>query len=421
MWSGHDEFRYFGEMFKYQPFVVRQLYKWEEKIEYSLSKIPIGLNTDDPEEIFYLNLNNSTRSLILGDSGTGKTTLLSALMDRIFLSGGKIFNVDLKGEYIYKYSPLQSFYHRFLLKGEIPQPLDIISYYPYFFTKFVSRKLVKTENYLQFSLEDINKFDLITLLGVRENRALQLIDKMWDEYRSGKIRNWEEAIEFINNDTFVHPYTRRNLVLVMRNLIKGGIIGDEIPPPNFIDNINDGLLVNLNLKGIMQYANFSNPASAYLAVILRKIYNAKVSGDLKRKEHHFIFIDEINKFCPNIGGGSSKHAILNLEDLSRSEKISIWMSSQDYKRIPDTLIRQANYIFLPYNIDLNDACELIKAALPHEYDIPQTFKAKIASVIGNLRKYKDGRRDWLVIDKSEKDYYFIAPLLPLSHLFSEGE
>jgi hypothetical protein len=314
-------------------------------------------------------------------------------------------------------------FHKFLLKKEQPQPLDIISYHPYFFIKFVHRKLVETEHYLQFSLEDINKFDLITLLGARDEGSIQLVDAVWIEYENKTVTTWEEMIDYIDKECqHIHHQTRKKISNAMNNLIDNKIIGDEVPPPDITKNLNDGMFVNLNFKGIMQYGTFANPASTYLAIILRRIYNAKVFGELNRKDHHFIFIDELARFCPRTGNSNSKSEILKLLDLSRSERISMWFSTQDYKRVPDTILKQSNYIFIPYTgIDLEDVKKIIQGALPHEYDVPQTFGSKVSSILANLKKYKDGRRDWLVLDKRNKDYHFVQPFLPLSHLMQEGD
>jgi len=421
LWTGEQEFKSFGKLFNYQPYVVRQFYKYEEEMKYKLSKIPIGLNTENPEEIVYLDLKHSTHCLILGSTGDGKTTLLSGAFDRIFSANGSVFNTDLKGEYLHKNEPLQPYYHKFILRSERPKPLNILSYYPHFFTKFVTRQLVQNERFIQFSLGDMNKFDLLTLLNFVEGRVLEIVDDIWRQYESKEINTWEEVIEYVGNIEDIHPTTKRGLIYSLKNLVASDVIGDKFAPPDVVKNLNDGLAVNLNLKGITQFGHMQNPASAYLAIFLRQIYSAKAQHKLNPNKHHFIFIDEINRFCPLIGHSSSKDEILKLIDLSRSERISLWVSSQDYKRIPDTLMRQATYIFLSYKVDLEDACEIIKRSLPSEYDVPQTFKAKIASIIGGMRRYKDGRRDWLVIDKKNRDYFFIQPLLPLSHLTSEGE
>lgn len=424
LWTEEGEFRTWGKDYGgYQPYIVRQLHEYREEMKYKLSKLPIGLHSDDPDRIFYMNLKKSSVVIILGKKGAGKTSMLSGMIDRIHLTDdGRVFNVDMKGEYIHKYLPLQKHFHKFILKNEIPQALKIKSYYPYFFKKFVERKLVKDEQYIQFSLQDMNKFDFLTLLNITDERGTELINSVWDKFKSKSISTWEEAMDIVNKITDVHHFTKRKMQLTMKNLIDSKVIGDEVQPPDIIENINDGFFVNLNLKGMMQYSSFSNPASTYLAIILRQIYNAKVFKKLKRQHHHFVVIDELSTFAPNIGTSSSKHWIEKLVTISRQEGISVWMSTQDYKKIPDVITKQADYIFLPYNVDLDDAANIIRRVLPGEYKVPQTFKSRVGSeILDDLKIFRSGRRDWLCLDRVRKKYFCISPFLPLSHLTEEGE
>ena len=66
-WVGNGEFRTWGKDYGgFQPFAVRQLHEYVEEMKYKLSKIPIGLHSDDSDNIFYINLKKSTRAIILG-------------------------------------------------------------------------------------------------------------------------------------------------------------------------------------------------------------------------------------------------------------------------------------------------------------------------------------------------------------------
>ena len=413
-----DVFRLISKKFRYNPHVVRHYYEYREPFSYRMNKVPLG-KISGLDEIKYLNFKKSKRILVIGSTGAGKTTLISGLFDRLYMSGAKILNVDVKGEYVYKYRPLQHYYRRFILKNEEPTGINIMSFYPVFFSKITNYVPGENEAYFQFSLRDISKFDLISMLQINDERAITAVEKAWFSLEEGKFETWEEFLENLKYDEDIHPSTRKTLLLKLQNLVENKVIGDEYDPPKIADLLNEGITVNINIKGITQFSNLSNPATAYIAIILRRVYNMKVFGELNRDDHHVVFLDELPRFCPSIGNNPAKQEVLKLLDLSRSEKISLVFTTQDYKRIPDTILRQVNYVLIPYKINLEEACEIFKSCLPGEYTVPQTFKSKIAHIIGVMKKYKSGERDWLLIDKDSQNYYYVRPLLPLSYLKSE--
>ena len=343
-------------------------------------------------------------------------------MDRLIVSGASVFIVDLKGEYTKKYMGLQAKFHKFLMRGEEPEQFKIKIYYPYFMAKITGKKREKFEHFIQFGFKDLTKFDFMTLIPHSQEQNIKpIVDSMWIEILNNRINSYEEMIGYIQESEDLHHSSKKILIYSIKSLIKSGVLGDEFDRPSVINDLNNGLVVILNLQGITRFPNTNNNASTYLAIMIRDIYASKVSGKLDKTKHHIISIDEINKFCPRMGFSVSKDEILKLYDLSRHARISLIGSTQDYQRVPQTIVSQSNYIFLAHNTSLNDSSELIKNNLPEEYDVPQTFKSKVAGIFTGVNVHKDGSRDWLLLDKINAGYKILSPYAPLTYIQEEME
>jgi hypothetical protein len=68
LWIGNTQFSEFGRRFNYQPWIVRQKFLYEEEMKYDLSRIPVGVYSDNRDSIFYMNFSKSCRVLVLGGS-----------------------------------------------------------------------------------------------------------------------------------------------------------------------------------------------------------------------------------------------------------------------------------------------------------------------------------------------------------------
>jgi len=412
-----------GRLYKYQPFHIRQEFYYEEPIEYEIDNVPLGIDLE-LNDIFALDFSTSKRILVLGRTGSGKTILMSSLIDRLIYSGLRVFSVDYKGEFVYKYLPNNDKrLIKYLLKGEKPAPINIMSLYPIFLTKRITRKLAEHETYLQFSFRDLTADDFKTLLNIqdKDTSLINFIDYTFSEYvNKGKIKSLSEYIELIQQNKELHELAKRKLIAGIKALITEKVIGDEGDDLQLDEWINEGIVINLNLKGMASYTTFSNPATTYLAILLRKLYTLKVEGRIKKKSHLVMMIDEAHKFIPNEANPSSKQEFLRLLDVARAERISLFYATQDYRRIPQTLINQANYIFIPLGTPLNEAKDLFKDVLAEEYTHPSTFPSKVASILRKATKYKSAdSKVWIVLDKDERDYVYLRPTTPLSRIVQE--
>lgn len=437
MFTGETEFVFMQERMGCKRPIVTQL-KEVEKHErvYQLNRVPFGVYKDTNEEV-NINFTSSKRILVLGTSGAGKTVLSSAIMDRFAKSGGSLSIFDLKGEYTQKDKPLQDKYTgvsvdkydgeipKYLLPGEIPQGFKIKSYYPAFMHKLTNKKLASNEKLIQFNFRSIGKMDFFTLFEsftTNNPRNFDVLEALWEDIHKEELYSWEALREFLKSDESDYDRLKKKLLSRYFKILEDNmILGDTYDSPTMIDDINDGYVSILDLQGMTNYAVVNSPVLVYVAVLLRQNYNAKVNNLISRRVHNLIMIDEINKYVPKLGAPSSKEEFLKILDLSRSERISLMYCAQDYTRIPETLINQTNYVFISYKVGLDELADLIKMLLPQEYDNPHTFKTKIAHIQGMLKKYRNGKRDWLMIDRDQKTWDIIIPCMPLTYLSEEGE
>ena len=311
-----------------------------------------------------------------------------------------------------------------MLKGERPKGFPLKIYYPAFLQAITRKELTLDESLIQYSLTGLNKEDLTTLFSRISNSQMNFglyIELLWETMEREGFNDIEEINYLIDNTEEINPLVRPLLKKHLRILLNNKVLGEEYEQPDFIKDLNNNKMTILNLKGMSNYSERGdNPALVYVAIALRKLYFAKQMNYLSKKPL-IISLDELHKFCPRIASPSSKKAFLKLLDLSRSERISLISSSQDWKRIPDTVLKQANYIFLSHTIGLDDMYELFKLLLPNEYDNPINLKNKISEIMREMKVYPDKSRDWLLINTDLKRWGIIIPKMPLSHLTEEGE
>lgn len=406
--------------FGYQPPIVREAVTFKEQIEYKISAIPLGIEKYTGN-ILTLNMKKSADMCIIGKKGGGKSVIMSGLMDRAFLSGAGIFNIDLKGEYVNKYMPLQKSMQKFLLKTEQPRGIDINSYYPLFFSMSTRYSPSERESYFQFSLSDISKEDLLTMLAVKmeDKSIIDFFTLYFDKIREADSN--EDVLEIIRSGE--EKFSVRTIDVIIRkmeNLFKSKVIGTESEPVDPVEDINNGIFFNLNLKGFLDLKSFNDPASAYIAVLMRSIYRAKVFKRIQSNKHVIIGMDECNKYVPKSGETSAKQVALDIIDLARSEKISLWYSTQDHTRIPPTMLEQARYVMIPFGMNLDEASDILRQVLPGRYD-RFTFKSKVSRWLREMKAYKDGRRDWMIVDRKKQDFQYVIPFVPVSNLTQEGD
>jgi len=417
MFSGKESLKYMASNLDANFYSVRQLFPTQEIVNYTLGRIPFGVSSDS-SEIFTLNLNKSNHMYVLGATGDGKTWLMQSIISRFFLAGGKVVVLtDIKGEYSAMSKPLQPEFHKFLLEKEKPQGLPIKVYRPYFMNKLTGIN-PKGAEICQFTLDDINMYDFYTLLdmeNISDSRKLA-IEIAFHKIRKGEITNLSQLIKDFKECPEINSTTGKLLASRVKSMQDIGVLGDIYSGIDIIKDINEGKIPIMNLEGFTKIGTHSNYVSTYVAILIRKLLSAKMEGKLKKNEHLCIVIDEAQKFCPNDGNPTSKVAIQSALDLFRSEKGTLIFCTQDYKRMPNTILEQCKNVFIGHSITLSSLKEVVKQKASQEYESPVTFGADMAQIKGMMRVRKNGNRDWLYINSSSRRDLMDCLFLPIAPL-----
>jgi hypothetical protein len=409
-----------AEELGFQSYSVRQIFEVEETFNYYQSRLPYGI--DEFGEVRFFNLKRSARILILGGTGAGKTWILRSLISRFYKADGDVvIAMDLAPEYHTLSQPLQPQFRKFLLPHEKPEGFPLKVYRPYFLTKLASMPQLPVETTLcQFTLEDLTVTDFYNLLGIDKPSTSQrnAIESAFNGVANSKITNLQGIKDDIQSNTDINPITANNLCALINSLETLGVIGDQFSGIDVVKDLKDKKIVDFDISGLEKNVGYG---STYVGLLTRNLLMAKKEGRISKDRHLFLAYDEVNKVCPNTGTTPAKDEILKGLDLFRKERGTMAFTTQDYKRVPQTILEQCNYIMFPHNITLSSAKEIIRQKASYEYDFPLNFGVDVGNRIGQMRIHRDGSRDWLMIDVDNKDNFIFQPLAPLAHHKLEGE
>lgn len=359
------------------------------------------------KEDFFLDVSESVISVMLGKRGSGKSWILRRMMDVCYYTGfAPVIPCDVKNEFVASLQPANERQQRMFGLNEFARASPVKIFYP----KFLNN-LPDENEFFQVSLGDLTYSDLLTLFNIDEIGSSMAqtttLLHVYNLIKEGKITTMEELIEEIENMEDITAATKRALKLMAQNLIKNDIIGNEYNV-NLIDVFKQG---NIPVLDIIGYEELGlNIASAYVAIFLRKTMHARRNNIIKKPL--FVLIDEAHEFCNRTKNISSRDEIQKLVNLSRSWGISVVLSTQNMYDIPDKIIRQARYIFLPQGITLDEGKEIMKSQAMLEWD--RDAYNEIIYLFRNLRRKKNGEREWICIDTYSKEYTAFFPYAPLS-------
>jgi hypothetical protein len=407
-----------------QQWSIRQYAQLHEETEYDRGRLVIGIDEDGGP--FTFNLRKSAKIIAIAPTGSGKSVLEQSYASRFFAAGGKVaIPNDIKGvEYALCNKPLQKELWQYLLKYPIARPVDekpigmpVKAYYPYFFSKFVSRSF-PNQQYCQFRLEDLNIYDFLTIADIYDLSPLQkaALEEVFTKIREGGITDLVAMENYMLKNRDIGKATAKLLVATAKQLEAQEVIGNQFPMPDFANDIVNGKVPVLNTYGSLNAGKgINNYISAYVAVLLRHLYNAKASGKIPRREHLMLILDEINRLCPNIGNPSSKVALLDMLRLSRSEKISMFFSCQYLTDVPDILVDQATHIMIPgRRMNTETIRSIMQQFAPWENDNAQVMSQSIA-----LRQSQMKQFSWFCLDKRHNQTIIFKPAMPLCYHRSE--
>lgn len=408
--------------------MLRQFVKIKEYREYNPHQIVLGWDRFEDKE-FAISTNKSKIIIAIGPKGTGKTTIQSTIVDRAYFTGMKVLNVDIKGEYIYKFMPLQEKWARepFLLRGENPIGIDIISLYFRFLQKMTSYRMenAKYERILSFPFNKISWIDLKNMLYTTSENVMSFLDVL--ATRGAVFETFLEFVDYVDSVDYIPEISKKVLVSKVKLLFEQGAFEEKVMSEvNIIDLLNDNKMVNINLRGAMRFWDIATSSilSNYLSSIIIQIYNAKQMGLISVKDRLLIAIDELTVFAPRDKNTSVKEALLKLLRMGRSEGISIFVGGQDWSYIPEDFLKQADIVLFSYKTSVDDLVSFIKiyfsSFITENVGNERELRSEIISLLASVEApKKDGRRDWIVFNTEKREWNVITPILPLSYLYEE--
>lgn len=409
-----------------ESYLLKKLFYQKRNVSYT-KHVPIGWRVYKREGLVTIDFNQTKRILILGGTGSGKTWLIRSLISRAYFSGiNPIIMTDIAPEYYTSAFPLQEEFEKFLLENEVPQTLPIKVYYPYFLSKYFPIETKRIDiNIFQFSLDSINPTDVLAFLDYEslkpstrlevENLVAQLSSN------ENKFENVEELIDYVQKreiSSQLKSYLKRSI----ENLKNLGIFGNIYPPANIIDDINNNLVPDIFLFG-WQRLELRKYVSIYISLIIRDILIARQMKKIKENKHLLLVFEESHEFVPTRGDSAQEIVKKEIERallIGRKEKISFIFATQIPEKISNTILSQCDYVFVPRGFEVSRLKEIIKEMQPIRHFSYYDFNLSINRMMSSLRKYDDGMREWLCIERAGRIFSF-APLGPLNHHKTEGE
>jgi hypothetical protein len=345
---------------------------------------------------------------------SGKTFFLRSMGDRIYKSGRDlIYLSDVKNEFYTSKEPVQSKFHSGLLDGETPMGIPVVSLRPTFFKTVMTSK--PTDNFwYSIDVNKLSKADFMTMMNVEELTATQRIamdvifEELMKKMDDGTRFSLEMVEEIIDEIKEMSSMQKNALKFKFRPLRDSKFIENDFErsivallqhPRRYVPAIN---MENFDSFG---KGSFSFP-EVILNVALREAILARRAGTIKPL---WVIMDESSRFIGNRKQGSLKQNILESVDLDTRYHINYIFATQVIEDIPENILKQCKYIFIPATADVNT----IKTVLV------QTAMVKNQQVAPNRamrlkQRMKKVKFSWVILNRMDGTMDLVTPLSPLS-------
>lgn len=407
----------------------------DTQLKYSKS-IPIGwldyenrAEIPEKDNLFEFDSYNPFRILIFGRPDSGKSFLIRAMTNRMWLANVcPIYMTDIAPEYHTCARPLQEEFKRFvlpyekyvshkptskpkeeLMKTNRPEYIEsfgfpMMVYYPYFLKLATDFELMG-QSIFQYDLSSISADDLTkftnfdTLSPIAKIEVADILAQMMHSKKA--FSTIDDLIKFFDEREDLGKMTKLILTKSFKNLKSLGILGKEYPSPDIIDDIKQGYIPDINLYG-WQNLDFKKYIALYLVMMINQILTAKER--LPTGTHIVPVFEELHEFAPKGQVTESemltRNAILKLLKIGRKEGDSFVGVTQSPESIDPEIIEYCDYFFIPQGFERKKLSAFISEYLPHlhsgsNYD----FQQDTYQYMSELKRHKDGNRDWYVLDK----------------------
>jgi len=345
---------------------------------------------------------------ICGARGAGKTILLKRILEAFYYSGYHVCHIsDIKNEMVDSIYPNERLAH-LLPEEDKPRGLPIKSYKPYFFHTMNGEELPEDNEWISIPFSSLNEETFFSTFNFKNSdHRKDIIYKYFPGCES--IIDFKKRL--ISSDE--NARVKNSIIKHVDVMIHHKFFSEEYER-SFVEDMKKGLIPVLNLQG---YETI-NPIyyQLYLKIILQQIKEAKINGELKKPV--VIFIDEASKMIPKKGESKGKSEIMWQIDVTRRYGMFYVLASQEPEDMPEKIIVQSKYVFIPYNYD----SEKLKPALKRKgfynsrpegvYGYNWWFDKKKEMAYLN-RKFGKGRRVWMLLDTDENRFtiFFAYPCM----------
>lgn len=401
---------------------------YKTKVTFSHNRVFIGWRSqnfykedyDKKYNEVYLDLRESSIILILGKRGSGKTTVFRMITDRYVAGKGHAADCsDIKNECQSSVEPNsddEKQFEKYTRSGEQPTGMKMKAYQPMYLIEENSDPDTNCER-IQFRFSDFDLNDWLTLFKLSDNNAedrrkVEVVTAIFTGVKDGSVT----CIDDFKNAIYQQEMAKSmmdSMIIVLDNAVSYGVIGVE-HNREFEKDISNGYVVTLNLNGYE--TKLKSYSQIYVSVFTKKLINAMRNGEIKGKM--MLKFDEAPKFYPKNQNISSRLTIDWGIDVTRTWGVSFMLAAQDLRDLPDKAFNQAKYVFLPYNIQFDLFKEILKKlGMIGRYD--DATLERYRRMKSEAKLYKDGTRDWMLVDMDKERITRFIPARPLSNHMTE--
>lgn len=390
------------------------LFKKEEKLlGYHKDRLLIGIEKETGR-LFYLDVSEAFRAFVVGMVRTGKSFLLRAMSDRLYRMGHCIvYLTDVKDEMKSSNYPLQKKFHHLLAEGEKPAQTPILTFRPTFFkslTRF--NELPEDNEWYSPKISEMEKPDFMTLFHadkLTQNQKIHL-EEVYDELKKVECEDLEMIEEIIDKFDKINEKEKAAFLYKFKPMIKSDFFITEYHV-DLVHMISNRLCIAFNMENFDSFGRSNSLPQAFVSMTLRELIKARKAGLIPKI---MFMIDEAKRFVPSDAHPSTRLEVEESVDIDGRYDVSYVIAAQGFADIPDKVIKQCRYMFIPYNANLDVFKEAFKTAGLMKNI--QTLNNQVVRIKQNMQ-----RHEWLVIDRNSQGFSIIRPVAPLSHHMETGE
>lgn len=374
--------------------------------------------TNDIKEMYDLTVeDNANFELADGtiSHNSGKTFFLRSIGDRLVQTGRDlIYLSDVKNEFYSSIDPVQPKFEGGLIKGETPTGVNVVTLRPTFF-KTISPEKHKSNFWYSVDMRELSKADFMTMMNVTELTQNQQVSMELIYQELSKRYKENEKLDFsvdmINEiiDSFdeLNNTQKTSLKFKFRPLEYSHFFEKKYKR-NVVSLIRKGYVPAINVEN---FDSFGKGAFLFpevtLNIVLREVITARRSGKIKPV---WVVLDEASRFVGNRKRSSLKESILQSVDLDTRYNVNYIFASQIVEDVPDTILKQSKYIFIPATADV----QTIKFILVNT-GLAKNIQTSVNESMKIKRMMKKVKFSWIVINRMTGQMDLIRPLAPLSH------